>query len=66
MRDRGNQIVLGHLLLFSSKENDLLLRLLYRPGDFIAFYQAKELSESIKEDIQSTFTLGTRRLRLRT
>lgn len=58
-------------LLQLARENDLLLKLFYRPGDFIAnrseiiaFYPSQELSESVEESIQKAFTLGTERLRV--
>jgi uncharacterized membrane protein len=58
-------------LLQVARESDLLLRLFYRPGDFIAnrseiiaFYPKQELSESVEKNIQNAFTLGTGRLRV--
>lgn len=58
-------------LLQVTDEHDLLLRLLYRPGEFVAkgsaiasTYPAKELSEEITKDIHSTFAMGVVRLRL--
>jgi uncharacterized membrane protein len=54
-----------------AEDHNLLLRLLYRPGDFvvagseiIALYPATVTSESVAEEIYRAFTLGTRRLRL--
>lgn len=58
-------------LLQVTTEHDLLLRLLCRPGDFVAkgsnimaTYSAKELSEKVVKDIHGTFALGVARLRL--
>ena len=64
------QTINYELLLQAARESDLLLRLLYRSGEFIAnrseiiaFYPPQELSESVEKNIQKAFTLGTRRLR---
>ena len=58
-------------LLQVARESELLFRLFYRPGDFIAkrseiiaFYPAQELSEAVEKNIQDAFTLGTERLRI--
>lgn len=51
--------------------NDLLLRVLYRPGDFIAkgseiakIYPETKLSDSLKDEMLATFVFGTYRLRV--
>lgn len=58
-------------LLQVARESDLLLRVLYRPGDFIAnrseiiaFYPTQELAETVEKNIRKAFTLGTGRLRV--
>ena len=56
-------------LLEVTQKNDLLLKLLYRPGDFvakdsdiIAVYPATKLSQAIQEDMLDTFLFGAGRL----
>ena len=51
--------------------NDLLLQVPYRPGDFIAkgseiakIYPETKLSDSLKDEILTTFVFGTHRLRV--
>lgn len=55
----------------TATEEDLLLRLLYRPGGFItkgseivAVYPADGLSEDAEKKIQDALTVGTQRLRM--
>lgn len=59
------------VLLKVAREANLLLRLSYRPGDFIAnrsemtaVYPSSDLSDTIEKHIRSAFTLGASRLRL--
>ena len=57
-------------LLQITENNDLILKLLYRPGDFIAkgsdmiaVYPRKEMGD-VEDEIQDTWVLGTARLRI--
>lgn len=52
-------------------DNDLLLKMLYRPGDFVAkgseiikVYPAHALSEDLQRSLINTLTLGAKRLKL--
>lgn len=54
-----------------AKEHDLILMLVYRPGDFIAkgneiigVYPTDSLTEDLEETIFETFTIGAERLRI--
>lgn len=54
-----------------AEENDLLLRIFYRAGDFIAkggdivaVFPSTDLAESVKENVRASLTLGARRLRI--
>lgn len=55
-----------------NQENDLLVKVLYRPGEFVStgsnimmiYAHNETVSDEIKEDIRESFTTGTVRLRL--
>jgi len=58
-------------MLEIATENDLVMKTLFRPGDFIAetsdvitFYPSKALDEELEEKIRSAFTLGAQRLQI--